>query len=483
MKYSTSTGRLEVQRTDCVVTTRAGARALAERRRVGDYLDQALADFDDKPGKTTMVPLGKRGTIKRVLVVGSNAKLSIADFRKAMQAAASALRNAALRDAVLALDAFTVDGYDAEQKTRVALAIFSNVLYRFKAPRRDEETATTIARVAVRTDGRSPAAARRAIRTAQALDDGMSWARDMANLPPNVCNPSYLARQARAYARKAGLRCRVLEEAEMERLGMGAFMSVTRGSDTPGKLIIVEYRGGKRGDKPIAMIGKGITFDTGGISLKPGAAMDEMKFDMCGAASVLGCLRAAVEARLPVNLLAIVAAAENMPSGNASRPGDVVKTLSGQTVEILNTDAEGRLVLCDAITYAERYEPRVVIDVATLTGACVVALGAPASGLFANDDALAKQLQDAGDYIGDRAWRMPVWDDYQAALKSNFADMANIGGREAGAITAACFLSRFAKGLKWAHLDVAGSAYTSGASKGASGRPVPLLFQFLLDAA
>jgi len=483
MRYLSSTGRIEAQKTDCLVTTRPAARALAVRLRVDDYLDHALADFDDKPGKAVLVPLGKNRAIKRVLIVGSNPSHSVADFRKAMNAAATTLKGAAIRDAVLSLDAFAVDGFGAEQKTRVALAILSTVLYRFKAPKRDDDKATTIGRIAVRADGRAASGVRRAIRVAQALDDGMRWARDMANLPPNVCNPTYLARVARAYARANGLRCRVLEEAEMERLGMGAFMSVTRGSDTPGKLIIVEYRGGKRGAKPIAMIGKGITFDTGGISLKPGAAMDEMKFDMCGAASVLGCLRAAVEARLPVNLLAIVAAAENMPSGNASRPGDVVTTLSGQTVEILNTDAEGRLVLCDAITYSERYEPQVVIDVATLTGACVVALGAPASGLFANDDALAKALQDAGDYIGDRAWRMPVWEDYQPALRSNFADMANIGGREAGAITAACFLSRFARKVKWAHLDIAGSAYAGGAAKGASGRPVPLLFQYLLDAA
>jgi leucyl aminopeptidase len=235
------------------------------------------------------------------------------------------------------------------------------------------------------------------------------------------------------------------------------------------------------GAAPIVLIGKGITFDTGGISLKPGPAMDEMKFDMCGAAAVLGCTRAVIEAKLPINLVTLVAAAENMPSGKASRPGDVVTSMSGQTIEILNTDAEGRLVLCDAMTYAERFKPKAVIDVATLTGACVVALGAHASGLFANDSDLSSELLRAGEFIWDRAWQLPVWDDYQSALKSNFADMANVGGREAGAVVAACFLSRFAKQFPWAHLDVAGSAYATGASKGASGRPVPLLFQFLLD--
>jgi leucyl aminopeptidase len=234
---------------------------------------------------------------------------------------------------------------------------------------------------------------------------------------------------------------------------------------------------------PIALVGKGITFDTGGISLKPGPAMDEMKFDMCGAASVIGAARAAIEAKLKINLIAVVAAAENMPSGRATRPGDIVRTLSGQTVEILNTDAEGRLVLCDALTYVARYKPQTVIDVATLTGACIVALGSHASGLFSNSDELADHLQKAGEWSRDRAWRLPVWEDYQSSLKSNFADMANIGGRDAGAVTAACFLARYTRDFQWAHLDVAGSAFQSGASKGATGRPVPLLFRYLCDMA
>ena len=275
----------------------------------------------------------------------------------------------------------------------------------------------------------------------------------------------------------------ILEEARMAELGMGAFLSVTRGSDIPAKLIVARYRGAADDAAPIALVGKGVTFDTGGISLKPGAAMDEMKFDMCGAASVAGALRAAAVAQLPINVVAILAAAENMPSGKASRPGDIVTTMSGQTVEILNTDAEGRLLLCDALTFARGDEPRAVIDVATLTGACVIALGAHASALYANDEALGEQLAAAGRATSDRAWPMPLWDDYQEQLKSNFADMANIGGRPAGSITAACFLSRFAKGLSWAHLDIAGTAYRSGAKKGATGRPVPLLFQYLLDRA
>jgi leucyl aminopeptidase len=483
MKYSTSTGNLTTLATDSLVTTLANARRVAKSLRVDDYFAAATRDFEDKVGKTLAVsmPAGKK--VKRLLILGtSKGTLSSADFRKVFQAAASQLKTAAVRAATLDLDAFNVADHDSYQKARIALALLSAGLYRFAARKKpDDNPATELARIAVRVDGRSRAAVARAVRHAGALDAGMAFARDLGNQPPNICNPTYLARQARTLGRAERTTCKVLDERQIDALGMGAFMSVTRGSDTPGKLIIVEYRGGKRGAAPITLIGKGITFDTGGISLKPGPAMDEMKFDMCGAAAVLGCAKAVIEAKLPVNLIAMVAAAENMPSGHASRPGDVVETLSGQTVEILNTDAEGRLVLCDAITYARRYKPRVVIDVATLTGACIIALGSHASGLFANDDGLANDLLGAGEFIGDRAWRLPVWEDYQSSLKSNFADMANIGGREAGAITAACFLARFARDLRWAHLDVAGSAFSGGPAKGASGRPVPLLFQYVLN--
>jgi len=267
----------------------------------------------------------------------------------------------------------------------------------------------------------------------------------------------------------------------MERLGMRTLLSVAQGSAEPPRFITLEYRGGPANQKPVALVGKGITFDTGGISIKPAAEMDEMKFDMCGAAAVLGTLKAAGEMRLPVNLVGAIPSTENMPGGRASRPGDIVKSLSGQTVEILNTDAEGRLILCDALTYVERFRPAAVIDIATLTGACVIALGHVATGLFANDDALAREVIAAGEDAWDRAWRMPLWDDYQEQLKSNFADFANIGGRPAGAVTAACFLARFARKYKWAHLDIAGTAWRSGKEKGATGRPVPLLTQFLIN--
>jgi leucyl aminopeptidase len=264
---------------------------------------------------------------------------------------------------------------------------------------------------------------------------------------------------------------------------MGAFLSVSAGTEQPPKLIAIEYRGAAKRRKPIVLVGKGITFDTGGISLKPGPAMDEMKFDMCGAASVLGAMESVARLGLPINVVGLVAAAENMPSGSATRPGDIVTSMSGQTIEILNTDAEGRLVLCDTLTYAERYEPAAVIDVATLTGAALIALGNHATALYATDDGLADALLEAGHRTNDRAWRMPLWEDYQQQLKSNFADMANVGGREAGSVTAACFLSRFAKRFPWAHLDVAGTAWLSGPKKGATGRPVGLLVQYLIDAA
>jgi leucyl aminopeptidase len=275
----------------------------------------------------------------------------------------------------------------------------------------------------------------------------------------------------------------VLEQADMEKLGMGALLAVARGTAEPPKLIVLRYQGDDTGSAPVALIGKGITFDTGGISLKPAAEMDEMKFDMCGAAAVLGTLKAAAQMRLPLNIVGLIPTTENMPGGRATKPGDIVTTLSGQSVEILNTDAEGRLILCDALTYCERFKPSAVIDIATLTGACVIALGHVAAGLFANDDALARELLAAGDAAYDRAWHMPLWDDYQEQLRSNFADMANIGGRPAGSVTAACFLSRFAKNVRWAHLDIAGVAWKSGKEKGSTGRPVALLSQFLIERA
>jgi leucyl aminopeptidase len=316
---------------------------------------------------------------------------------------------------------------------------------------------------------------------AAAMAAGFLRARELGNLPPNICTPAYLADQARSIAEAyANVEVEVLGPEEMEALGMNALLGVGQGSAHPPRLIVMNYRGAGDDDQPHVFVGKGITFDTGGISLKPAAEMDEMKYDMCGAATVLGATLAAIEASLPINLVTIVAAAENMPSGRATRPGDIVTTHSGKTVEILNTDAEGRLVLCDALSYASRYEPKAIVDVATLTGACIVALGSHASAVYSKDDDLAEDLVNAGEWTGDRAWRMPLWDEYQAQLKSRFADVANIGGPQAGSVTAACFLSRFAESMRWAHMDVAGRAFQGGANKGATGRPVGLLFRFLI---
>jgi leucyl aminopeptidase len=322
-----------------------------------------------------------------------------------------------------------------------------------------------------------------AIRRGHAIADGMSLARDLGNLPGNVCHPAYLADTARSLGREVGFDVEVLEREDMSELGMGAALAVGQASAQPCKFIVMQYNGGGSATRPIVLIGKGVTFDTGGISLKPGAKMDEMKFDMCGAASVFGAMKTIARLRLPLNVVGIVPAVENMPGGNATRPGDVVTSMSGQTIEILNTDAEGRLALADALTYAERFHPACVIDVATLTGACVVALGTVTSGLLANDDALADELLRCGSESGDRAWRLPLFDEYQDQLKSNFADMSNLGGAPAGAITAACFLGRFARSFKWAHLDIAGTNAVSGERKGATGRPVPLLTEFLIGRA
>ena len=316
-----------------------------------------------------------------------------------------------------------------------------------------------------------------------AVGHGMNLTRDLGNLPPNVCTPDYLAATAQHLSHTYDFSCNVLEQAELEALKMGSFLAVAKGSVVPPKFIVMEYRNAGKKTAPTVLVGKGITFDSGGISLKPGEGMDEMKYDMCGAATVLGVFRAVAELDLKINLIGVIPSCENMPNGNAVKPGDIVTSMSGQTIEILNTDAEGRLILCDALTYVERFEPAAVIDIATLTGACIIALGYLTSGLYANDDDLAADLLKASRQADDKAWQMPLFEEYQEQLKSNFADMGNIGGRPAGSITAAAFLSRFTKKYKWAHLDIAGTAWKSGVHKGATGRPVPLLVEYLRGLA
>ena len=326
---------------------------------------------------------------------------------------------------------------------------------------------------------------KRAIKDGSGVALGTKTAKDLANSPGNICTPTYLAQQSKKLAKTyPSLTTTVLEEADMKKLGMGSLLSVSQGSAEPAKLIVIRHKGGKAKDAPHVLVGKGITFDTGGISLKSPGTMYEMIYDMCGAASVIGAIHTVAELNLPINVIAVIAAAENMPSSTASRPGDIVKTMSGQTVEILNTDAEGRLVLCDALTYIDKFNPATVIDVATLTGAVVVALGSHASAVYANDEDVAQRINQAGENTLDRVWRMPLWDDYQSQLNSAFADMTNTGGRDAGSITAACFLARFTKKYRWAHLDIAGTAHrANGSDKAATGRPVNLLCQYLMDQA
>jgi leucyl aminopeptidase len=486
MKFASSTVSLIDSKTGCLVSSLKSAAKVAQSNGQRAAFRAATRDFEDKAGSLLTVNLDTGCAVQRLLIVGgTDEKLSRGKFRKAARQAAEALCKVKTTNALWALNQASVEKADAGWKAATSLSAVANASYTFTEHKSSGNGKTPhLARLTIHADDRSRASIARAVKQTTALKAGLDWARDLGNQPPNVCNPAYLQRESRALSRQPKVSVSVLEEKKMTELGMGAFMAVSQGSDAPGKMIIINYQGArKKTAAPIVLIGKGITFDSGGISIKPSAAMDEMKYDMCGAASVLGATKAAITAGLPINLITIVAAAENMPSGRATRPGDIVETLSGKTVEILNTDAEGRLVLCDALTYAERYKPKAVIDVATLTGACIVALGSHASAVYANDDELSAALVDAGEESGDRAWPMPLWDEYQESLSSRFADIPNIGSGGAGSITAACFLSRFADKFTWAHMDVAGSAFQGGAKKGATGRPVGLLFQYLLDQA
>jgi leucyl aminopeptidase len=444
-------------------------------------------DFAGKLGDTLLLSEPAGAPAERVLLVGLGPRKSLArkPYRKALQSAAQALAKTGARDAVIYLAMESVAELDTGQRARATAESLASHFYRIpdlktgprpKAPR--------LAKVSVAVDADAAKAAALGVKIGAAVGAGLALARDLANLPPNVCTPRYLGTRAIQLGKEwPEVSVKVLGEREIKALKMGSFLAVAKGSVEPPRLIACEYRGAGRNAAPVCLVGKGITFDSGGISLKDPAAMDEMKFDMSGAATVLGALRAVAELKLPINVVAIVAACENMPSGAAVKPADIVTTMSGQTVEVLNTDAEGRLILCDAITYARRYKPAAVVDVATLTGACVIALGSHFSGLMSNDDALARELEAAGRRADDRAWRMPVGEEYADQLKSNFADFANIGGREGGACTAAAFLWKFTKDLSWAHLDIAGTAWLGGAQKGSTGRPVPLLVDFLLHRA
>ncbi|MEY4862239.1 MAG: hypothetical protein RLZ51_334 [Pseudomonadota bacterium] len=490
MQFSTKTSAPEKTRTACAIVAvskgKPSAAAQALDAALGGLIGAALKrkDLGSKAGATLLLP-GTAG-IERVLLVSSGdaSPLSSKSWSDLCRAALRALQGTGARQATSWLGELEVKDTDAAGKAAALVNVARELTYRFDRHKsKPEPVATGAESIDIGCDRQEVAAITRAIETAQAIADGMDFTRDLGNTPANICTPAYLADAAKKMGKQFGLKVEVLERKQMEALKMGSLLSVAQGSEQPPKLIVVHYNGAGSKQAPIVLVGKGITFDTGGISLKPAPDMDEMKYDMSGAASVLGTLRAIAAIKPKVNLIGIVPTCENMPSGKATRPGDVVTSMSGQTIEILNTDAEGRLILCDALTYAERFKPAAVVDIATLTGACVVALGHHHSGLFSTDDALADELISRGRQAQDSCWRMPVEDAYQDGLKSNFADMANVGGRAGGAITAACFLARFTKAYPWAHLDIAGTSHRSGAAKGSTGRPVPLLSAFVLGRA
>jgi leucyl aminopeptidase len=442
-------------------------------------------DLAGKLGQTLLVHNLPELKAERVLLVGTGKESELSDrqLRKLLTSVYSTLKTLGGSDAVLALDEIQVKNRDVYSKTRLLVETLADAGYCFDRFKSKKADASALKKITVLTAKAGLSDAERGKTHAIAIVKGMEFTKDLGNLPPNLCHPSYLAEEAKALTKAyKNLKVDILDEKKLKALGAGAFLAVAQGSEQPPRMIVLNYQGGNKSEKPYALVGKGITFDTGGISIKPAAGMDEMKYDMCGAASVFGTLKAVLELQLPINLVCLLACAENMPSGRATRPGDIVTTMSGQTVEILNTDAEGRLVLCDTLTYAERFKPQAVIDIATLTGACIVALGSNVSGLMGNNDELVQQIIKAGQTSDDRAWQLPLYDEYQEQLDSPFADIANIGGPKAGTITAGCFLSRFAKAYNWAHLDIAGTAWISGGKdKGATGRPVPLLTQYLLD--
>lgn len=495
MKYNTSSNEIANLKTDvlCIPLftddaekgkdkTLAHLDALTNDH-ISTWLKHGHRKFDN--GDTHLIPCPGQ-SFQNVLLVclGESRKLTIAKLKTALKAMATDLKKMQAGQASLALSGF-IESADLPLDAWIQFSIetIEDHFYSFdqykskKSPKRSLTQFSFVVEDAFKKNASAQ------VKAAYATQLGKALAKDLGNQPGNVCTPIFMAEQAKALEKLSDkIKVTILTEKDMDKLNMGAFLSVGKGSVNPPRLVTIEYHGGKKNDKPHVLVGKGITFDTGGISLKPGLNMDEMKFDMCGAASVLGTLRAVIELGLKLNLVGAIACAENMPAGNASKPGDIVTTASGKTVEILNTDAEGRLVLCDTLTYVEKFKPASVVDIATLTGACVIALGHHVSGLMSNDDALAQEILDAGQQSYDRAWRMPIYEEYHKQLESPFADLQNIGGPPAGSVTAACFLSQFAESYKWAHLDIAGTAWVSGGKdKGATGRPVPLLMRYLLN--
>ena len=460
----------------------------AKELDAGGAITAALksGDITGKAGTTLLLRGLANVGAERVLLVGLGADDGITEktFASAVGATLKAFGALGAADGIIALPMTEVKERDVEWAIRCVVQAAYDNAYRSDAQKSKKDPAPAgVRKLTLATPATT--ATKAALAQAIALANGVQLTKDLGNLSANVCTPTYLANTAKTLAKDYKFEIEVLDRKQLEALKMGSFLSVTNGSEQPPKFIVLKHMGGKAKDAPVVLVGKGITFDTGGISIKAGPGMDEMKFDMCGAASVLGTFRAIGEMNLKLNVIGIVVAAENMPSGRATKPGDIVTSMNGLTIEVLNTDAEGRLVLCDALTYAERFKPAAVVDIATLTGACVVALGHHNSGLFtrsdAAHDALATELLVAGKAASDTAWRMPVEEAYNEQLKSNFADLANIGTPGGGAATAAAFLENFTRKYTWAHLDIAGTAWKSGGAKGATGRPVPLLTSFLLN--
>ncbi len=492
MKFSLESGAPQKIESGCLIAglfesqEPAGSLAgldRASRGRINELVKNG--DLTGKLGECEVLRGLPGIKAQRVLVVGLGEERAFSEYRyrRATQEAMKALHRTAAADAVSCLPEHQPGERDLAWRIRLAALVAGESAYRYSetvAPKmgecRVEAMGFAIGRV------RNTAALEAALASASGIAAGQGLARRLGDLPANICTPAFLADEAKALAKRhPHVKVEILERAEMEEMGMASLLGVARGSRNDPRLIVFRYNGAAKKEAPYAFVGKGITFDTGGISLKPGPAMDEMKFDMCGGDSVFGLMESVGQLKPGVNVIGVVPAVENMPDGDAYRPGDVLKSMSGQTIEVLNTDAEGRLILCDALTYVERFEPESVVDIATLTGACVIALGRHASGLMSPDEELAEELLAAGDTSFDRAWRLPLWEDYQEQLNSNFADMANVGGKEAGSVTAGCFLWRFAEKYRWAHLDIAGTAWLTGKQKGATGRPVPLLMQYLLD--
>ena len=494
MEFAVASGGLGKQRIGCIVVGVHEGGKLSPSATGLDAVsahavDEALrrGDLEGELGTTLLLAGIPNAPFERVLLVGLGLEREFAEssYHTALCAATKTLSTTGTAEAMICLNELPVNGRNGKWKIEQAVLAIMDGIYRFdKLKSEPPKQKRVLKKVIFHTADRSEAsAAQAAVDRAVAIAEGITLAKDLGNLPGNICTPAYLAGQARALGGQHGFEVEILDREALETLGMKAFLAVAAGSPQPPKLIVMEYRGGAADAPPVVLVGKGITFDTGGLSIKSASDMEEMKFDMCGAASVFGALRAAALMKLQLNVVGIIPAAENMPDGNAMKPGDVVTTMSGQTVEILDTDAEGRVALADALTYAERYKPAVLVDVATLTGAIVGALGETATGVFSNDDALVREVLEAGDRAWDRAWQLPMWHDYQDTFKSTIADFANAGPQGDWAITAACFLSRFTKRYPWVHLDIAGTASKTGADKGATGRPVALLAHFLAGRA